>query len=95
MTPKEVFLSVKASRARQDRQYQQFAEFVAYIVNASGNLKKDVTPDALYTPLLKPTAVKHTEADILAQKRAMKEELDKLHATAPAPVVRPDPNFTL
>jgi hypothetical protein len=93
MTPKEVYLSIKASKAREDRHYSQMAQWVALLANASGNLKSRMKPEKLYQPNLveaKPQPTKEEVAETWRKRRvkrqvqeATRRRIEELKQTLP------------
>lgn len=82
MSPKEAYLSIKASKAREDAFYGRMAGFVATLANVAGSgPKKPIKPEQLYKPQLSPVKQPKREStpeDTRAAQRSLKEHVESL-----------------
>lgn len=81
MSPKEVYLSIKAHKAREDAFYGRVSGFVATLANVAGHgPKKAIKPQELYKPQLQPVKQERelTPQDIRERQRDLKEHVERL-----------------
>lgn len=65
---------IEVTNEVMDREYQRTAWFTALLMNASGNMKKNIKPDKLYVPMEKQKKAKAVDV----QKQYVEDQRNEL-----------------